>query len=188
VEEATLDLPIVVYLSLILIYRLAEYWAMNRTGSLKRGSRPEASALLIMVPYYLILIVPIIEYFWFDLYPTQMFMLLGTLFFLAAIIIRTKAHLDIGGSFSMYLQKNEKDNIVRRGLYTYIRHPLYLGNILLFIACTIFLQSTFSWIFAALGLAGVLRRIHVEERFLNEKVDNYEEYKSETWALIPGLY
>jgi protein-S-isoprenylcysteine O-methyltransferase Ste14 len=77
---------------------------------------------------------------------------------------------------------------VRNGLYAHIRHPLYLANILLFIACPLFLQSTFSWAIALLGLIGVLIRIRLEERFLQSTTERYEEYKSETWALIPGVY
>ncbi|MGD8622681.1 MAG: isoprenylcysteine carboxylmethyltransferase family protein [Anaerolineales bacterium] len=183
-----MNLHIAIYLSLVLLYRIAEYWAMNRTGSLMRPSRSEASALLISVPYYLILIGPVVEYFWFNLSPTLISMLLGGLFFLAAMIVRTKAHLDLGRAFSMYIEENEQHNIVRRGLYAHIRHPLYLGNILLFIACPLFLQSTFTWIITAIGVAGVLRRIRVEEQFLAEQTSNYKQYKSETWALLPGIY
>ncbi|MGD2057197.1 MAG: isoprenylcysteine carboxylmethyltransferase family protein [Anaerolineales bacterium] len=183
-----MDLSIIIYILLILVYRAAEYLAMSRSGSIDRRSKPEASALLIAVPYYAIIIGPMIEYFWFDLSPGIVFMLLGGFFLMGATVVRYKAHLDLGKAFSMYLEKYEDVGIVRNGLYAHIRHPLYFANILLFIACPLFLQSTFTWALTLLGLLGVLIRIRLEERFLQSRAKRYEEYKSETWALIPGLY
>lgn len=183
-----MDLVIIAYIFFILIYRVTEYLAMSRAGSIDRRSKPEATAFLIAVPYYAVLIGPMIEYFRFDRTPGIVFLVLGGLLFAGASVVRYRAHIDLGKAFSMYLEVDEGSGIVRNGLYAHIRHPLYLANILLFIACPLFLQSTFSWAFALLGLIGVLIRIRLEERFLQSTTKRYEQYISETWALIPGLY
>lgn len=183
-----MDLPIIIYIVFIMMYRFSEHWAMSRAGSLNRRAQREASALLIAVPYYIIMVGPMLEYFWFEIAPGLIFMISGALFFLGATLVRTRAHHDLGRAFSMYIEKDGESGIVRSGLYAYIRHPLYLANLLLFVACPLFLQSRFTWLVTILGLIGVLKRIRVEEQFLREQAEEYPEYESETWALIPGLY
>ncbi len=183
-----MNLPIIIYIVFIMIYRLAEHWAMGRAGSLNRRARPETSALLIAVPYYIIMVGAMIEYFWFEISPDLIFMISGGIFFLGATLIRAKAHIDLGTAFSMFIEKDAESGIVRSGLYAHIRHPLYLANILLFVACPLFLRSRFTWVVTFLGLLGVIIRIRVEEQFLREQAEEYQEYESETWALIPGLF
>ena len=74
------------------------------------------------------------------------------------------------------------------GLYAKIRHPLYLGNLLLFLACPAFLAGRLSWLAAVLAIAGLILRIHIEEKFLLGNTDGYQDYIQRTWALIPYLY
>jgi len=113
--------------------------------------------------------------------------MLGALFFAAATVVRAKARLDLRG-FSVSIEKREGQNLVETGLYKHIRHPLYLGNLFLFVACPLFLASRFSWILTATGAAGILVRIKLEERFLLENMDGYREYMAKTSALFPGLF
>jgi protein-S-isoprenylcysteine O-methyltransferase Ste14 len=82
----------------------------------------------------------------------------------------------------------EARRLVTDGLYTYIRHPLYLGE---FIAQTgIFLQFR-SW--PAAILLGTqfffqFRRMCWEESILGQAFFEYAEYRENSWRLIPGVY
>jgi len=102
--------------------------------------------------------------------------------------VRVKAHLDIGPSFSMAVEVPSGGGLSRQGLYSVIRHPLYLGNALLFIGCPMFMASRFSWAAAALGLAGIIIRIDLEERYLMERVEGYREYRRDIYKIIPYIY
>jgi len=64
---------------------------------------------------------------------------------------------------------------VETGLYKYIPHPHYLGNLFLLVACRLFLAARIPWVFTVLGVLALLAKIEVEERFLPEPVDEYNE-------------
>jgi protein-S-isoprenylcysteine O-methyltransferase Ste14 len=187
-EGNVTDAPLYAYLVLLAIYKLAEHLAMRKTGTLAHKPRWEWTMAAIIVPYYLVIVGPLLEYFYFRWEGGYLSWILGTVFYAAATFFRTKGHLDLQKGFSMAIEKIEEVRLVQTGLYRYIRHPLYLGNLCLFVACPLFLAARISWAFTVLGCAGVLVRIRVEERFLREHLEGYRAYIDKTWALIPGLY
>ncbi len=89
------------------------------------------------------------------------------------------ARLQLGSSFAVRAQAKE---LVTRGLYSKIRHPVYLFGllgILGLILCTDHVQ--WLWLFALLVLLQLLR-IRKEEKILQEKFgEAYVEYKRHTW-------
>jgi protein-S-isoprenylcysteine O-methyltransferase Ste14 len=176
------------YAACIVVYRVVESLAMRRAGSYARRPRRDWTMALIVVPYYLVLVGPLLEHLAFEWRPGPVNVALGGLCFAAAAFFRAKAHLDLGRGFSMAIERTEGAGLVDTGLYRTVRHPLYLGNVFLFIACPLFLAARLSYIVAGLGLIGVLIRIRIEEAFLMSEFEDYEAYAERTWALVPGLY
>jgi protein-S-isoprenylcysteine O-methyltransferase Ste14 len=184
-----MDTYLILYIGLVGIYRVSELIVMSKTGTVARKPVRDWTAWLIMVPYWLVIVTPPVEYL-MRAYrrPGLSALIIGGLFFLAATIIRVKAHLDLGGSFSMFLEQDEEQPLVTSGLYATIRHPLYLANLFLFVACPAFLAARWAWVLTLIGIVGVLVRIEMEERFLSDQVADYEAYRRVTWKLVPGLY
>ena len=180
--------PILVYAALFAFYRIVEYFIMHQSGTLKNVPGRDRSAYLIIIPYYLIVISPLIEYLCLNPLVGKLNMVLGGIFFLAATYIRAKAHLDLRGQFSMRLEKMNSSGFIQTGLYRHIRHPLYLGNLCLFIACPLFLSAFYSWVFTLIGVVGILVRIRIEEKFMIEMHEGYREYIKNTSALLPGIF
>ncbi|MBN1660541.1 MAG: isoprenylcysteine carboxylmethyltransferase family protein [Anaerolineae bacterium] len=176
------------YILLVLVYRLAESWAMARTGTLDRKPVADWTAALIMVPYWLVILGSAFEYITFQQPSTPLAALLGALFFAEAALVRVRAHLDLGEGFSIFLVEEGGQEIVTRGLYAHIRHPLYLANILLLIACPLFLSAQLAWIVTLLGIGGVAARINIKERVLLKEIPGYDEYKKRTARLIPKVW
>ncbi|HSJ56883.1 MAG TPA: isoprenylcysteine carboxylmethyltransferase family protein, partial [Anaerolineae bacterium] len=145
-------------------------------------------AWLIVVPYWLVILGSAFEYITFQQPPSWVAAVLGVLFFAEAALVRVRAHLDLGPGFSMFLEKGEGQQVVTHGLYAHVRHPLYLANILLFIACPLFLSVTFAWVATLLGIGGVVARINLEERFLLAEMPGYDEYQKHTARLIPRIW
>lgn len=75
------------------------------------------------------------------------------------------------------------------GLYSLCRHPLYLGNLIMYVAVLLFTKSV--WLAAFGGLALILyyeRIIATEEEFLSEKFgDVFRNWADRTPCLIPPL-
>ncbi|MGC1375008.1 MAG: isoprenylcysteine carboxylmethyltransferase family protein, partial [Anaerolineales bacterium] len=84
----------------------------------------------------------------------------------------------------------ERHEIVETGIYKIIRHPAYLGYLASLLGIGLALGN---WVglaaLAALPLAGILYRIHVEESALLRYFGPaYQAYASRTKRLLPGIW
>jgi protein-S-isoprenylcysteine O-methyltransferase Ste14 len=90
---------------------------------------------------------------------------------------------------SSRLQIVENQRLVTNGVYNYIRHPLYLGEINRNLGFAILLSSLYGLAVMFLGNIFLLFRIEIEERMLiDEFGDEYEEYRKRTNKLFPYIY
>lgn len=90
----------------------------------------------------------------------------------------------LGSSFSLLPQARV---LVTTGPYRYVRHPIYLGGLLITVG-EIWLR--FSPLVVALNLlfvAAQIVRLRYEEEILERTFPSYREYRARTSALIPGL-
>jgi methanethiol S-methyltransferase len=102
-------------------------------------------------------------------------------------VLQVKALVFMGVTQLFTAPEKSADNpLVVRGVYHWVRHPLYLGGLLV-----IWLVPTMTWNLLALNLgvtAYLLIGIWFEERkLLAEFGPAYTEYKQKTPALIPRL-
>jgi protein-S-isoprenylcysteine O-methyltransferase Ste14 len=77
-------------------------------------------------------------------------------------------------------------SLVHTGIYRFIRHPIYTGDIMLLLGLQLALNS---WL--VLGVLGlilvVVRQVLAEEQILSKSFANYSEYRKETKMFIPFL-
>ena len=76
--------------------------------------------------------------------------------------------------------------LVTTGIYRYIRHPIYTGDLLLLWGLELALNS---WLVLGIGipLAVVIRQALAEEGVLARAFPGYEEYRARTKRFIPFL-
>ncbi len=182
------DTFMIAYIIFIAIFGVAENIAMARAGSRLRFSGKDSSFLQVIIPFYLTLIAAPVEYIYSPHKPALGFCIAGGVLFMLGTIIRTKAHLDLGKAFSVTIQRQENQRLIKVGLYRTVRHPLYLAVLLIMIAAPLFLADILTWLVTCLGLAGILIRIRLEERYLQQEFPDYVEYIQNTWKLIPWIY
>lgn len=83
----------------------------------------------------------------------------------------------------------EEHRLITDGLFKYIRHPLYIGRILLSLGVGLFCSSIYGLILISIGLAFIIPRIQIEEKMLIDKFGYaYREYQKKTKKLIPYIY
>lgn len=77
--------------------------------------------------------------------------------------------------------------LVTRGLYGYIRHPIYAGDILLLIGLQLALNS---WLVLAAIIPAVVafRNVQAEERILVRAFPEYAEYCRRTRMFVPFVF
>jgi protein-S-isoprenylcysteine O-methyltransferase Ste14 len=87
------------------------------------------------------------------------------------------------------IQEDRGHQVITGGPYRYVRHPMYLGIILLFPCMTLFLGSW--WALVAAGLISVLMviRTALEDRTLQAELPGYAEYAQRVrYRLVPGMW
>jgi protein-S-isoprenylcysteine O-methyltransferase Ste14 len=106
-------------------------------------------------------------------------------------IISRRALLKAGFGIlsSSRLQIVEDQQLVTNGVYRYIRHPLYLGEICRNFGFAILLSSLYGLAVIFLGNIFLLFRIEIEEIMLIDEFGHkYEEYMKRTNKLFPYIF
>jgi protein-S-isoprenylcysteine O-methyltransferase Ste14 len=100
-----------------------------------------------------------------------------------AIAIYCLSHL--GRSFSIMPEARE---FVTSGLYRYLRHPLYLAEMIASTGAVMQFLSVWTALILAVQIAVQLRRMHNEEIVLTAVFPGYAEYQRRTVRVLPGIY
>ena len=84
----------------------------------------------------------------------------------------------------------ENHELIETGLYKYIRHPGYLGQLVIFLGISTSLSNWLSVLFMIFSvLIGYAYRITIEERFMKKQMgQKYIDYQKRTKRLIPLIY
>jgi protein-S-isoprenylcysteine O-methyltransferase Ste14 len=163
-----------------------------RLGSGERGNRDRMSIAFF-------LIVPFVGMFaWMYAIntrlvaanPTWLLWSLGIAAGLAGFAIRIAAKRMLGRFFTVRVQLQEGHELIDGGIYGLVRHPLYLGFVLEWVAPPLILGSPAGFLLTTLPiLVGVMQRIPQEEGLLLEGLgDKYRAYMARTKRLIPGVW
>jgi len=75
----------------------------------------------------------------------------------------------------------ESEKLIKRGIYSKIRHPMYSGFIIWIIGLPIFMNSLFTLASAIIWIPQILYWRITEERQMERKYKDYQEYKKKTW-------
>jgi protein-S-isoprenylcysteine O-methyltransferase Ste14 len=106
------------------------------------------------------------------------------------IFLRIYTKKLLGEFFDLNIKVQKNHVIVKEGIYAYVRHPMYLANIMIFLGVAGFFSSIIGVISALVLVVSVtVMRIRREEFYLKKKFKRkYEAYVDETYALIPFVW
>ncbi len=106
---------------------------------------------------------------------------------LASLIFVTTAVRTLGKQWSLQARVLEHHELIRRGPYRIVRHPIYTGMFGMLIASTLAHGHWLGLVIASLVYyLGTVMRIRSEEKLLREQFGSeYEEYAREVPAFIP---
>lgn len=87
------------------------------------------------------------------------------------------------------LQSDRQQNVVQRGPYHLVRHPMYSGLILLGVGVVLWLGSYAATILMIVPAVLIAVRAVLEERFLRRSLPGYDEYMRRTrFRLVPFVW
>jgi protein-S-isoprenylcysteine O-methyltransferase Ste14 len=95
----------------------------------------------------------------------------------------------LGRRFSGLVAIQPGHALVTGGIYSHIRHPSYVGLLVLSLGWALAFRSGVGVLLAALNIPPIVARIRSEEKLLRAHFgEEYEAYCARTWRLIPGVY
>jgi protein-S-isoprenylcysteine O-methyltransferase Ste14 len=118
------------------------------------------------------------------------FFAIGAVLVVLGLVIRITSIMTLRQFFTYSVAKVEGHQLIETGLYKNIRHPGYLGQLLIFLGLSISLSNWLSILLMMVPVAiGYLYRIKVEERFMVDQLGEiYLNYQKRTKRLIPLIY
>jgi len=157
-----------------------------------RAKEKEKQQVLIQVTFSLIfltaLIIPGLDrrFGWSDI-PIQAIILADVIFLLGYLIIFFVFKQN--SYASRIVEVNEHQKVVSTGLYSIVRHPMYVGVLVMFIPTPIALGSYLGLIPMAIMPLVIVLRILNEEKVLCRDLPGYKEYCKKTkYRLLPFIW
>lgn len=90
---------------------------------------------------------------------------------------------------SRVVEVSTEQKVISTGPYAIVRHPMYVGVLLLYLATPVALASYWALIPFVLFIGILIARIRSEERELSEKLPGYSEYCARVkYRLLPYLW
>lgn len=111
-------------------------------------------------------------------------------FLVVGVIVRWWSILTLGRYFTVDVAIQHSHEVVQGGPYRWLRHPSYTGALIAFTGVGLAFGDWFAVIVLLVPvMAAIMYRVRVEERALVDALGtNYEEYRTRTKRLIPGVY
>ena len=90
---------------------------------------------------------------------------------------------------SRIIEVQKEQKVIDTGIYSIIRHPMYISSLIMFTATSIVLGSYYGLIPMAFYFAGIILRIRNEENILRKGLPGYEEYMRKVkYRLVPLVW
>jgi len=114
----------------------------------------------------------------------------GILSYISGLIIRWISIMQLKQRFTVDVAINRHHLLETGGLYRYLRHPSYLGLLLIIIGLSLAMSSLISFIIVVVPVFLVLNyRIRIEEELLEREFgEKYCSYKASRKKMIPFVF
>jgi protein-S-isoprenylcysteine O-methyltransferase Ste14 len=107
----------------------------------------------------------------------------------AGLVLLAAWYLARGGMNAVFGTVRDKPEVIDKGVFRIVRHPIYLGAILFYLGATLITMSMASGAFLLVIIGFYIMIGKFEERILTEAFGNdYLEYKKKTGMLFPKLF
>ncbi|HXJ35208.1 MAG TPA: isoprenylcysteine carboxylmethyltransferase family protein [Candidatus Eisenbacteria bacterium] len=113
----------------------------------------------------------------------------GLALFAAGCVLRIVPMFVLGYRFSPLVAIQEGHTLVTDGVYRWVRHPSYLGGLIVLIGWVLVFRSALGFLLVPPFVGIAVWRMNDEERLLGAEFgDEYASYRRRTWRLVPWVY
>lgn len=116
---------------------------------------------------------------------TLFFGILADVIVMFGLVIAIWARSVLGANWSSRVVLKQNHELIQRGPYRFVRHPIYSGLLLMIFGTAVLAGRLGGFIALVISFFGLWLKLHQEEVLLGKHFPEYLEYKSRTKALIP---
>lgn len=169
------------------------YWeleAKNSAPAVKSESKASRSVHVVLTNLALLLIIVPIRSLSHRLLPDAMIVrVMGLAIEGFGLALAIWARRVLGRNWSGEITIKEDHELVRTGPYAVVRHPIYTALLAMYAGTAIVSGQVHGLLGLLVGIIAYLRKTWMEEaNLVNAFGKRYDEYREETWAIVPGLY
>ena len=187
-----MNIQIVIYFSLF--FFLSEIILMiakrsKKKKSKKRNDRRSLLLFWIVIPLSLTIGFLTANYLTWNSF-NKYLAIVGLIIFIIGIIVRWIAIIQLNKEFTVDVVITADHQLKTDGIYATIRHPSYLGLLLISVGLSMAMNSIISFLVITIPiLFAIIYRITIEENILiSEFGEKYIDYRKKTYKIIPKVY
>jgi len=142
-----------------------------------------AMAWLVIVP------LDAARFHWSPAFPIWLKTVGGLMLLPALYLIQRATMENTYLSTLVRIQDDRGHQVVSTGVYGFVRHPLYLGCLLMMLGAPLLVGSVAGLLISGLATVGLAARIQGEEQMLQTELKGYAEYERKVrYRLIPYVW
>jgi Putative protein-S-isoprenylcysteine methyltransferase len=103
------------------------------------------------------------------------------------LLIAIWARVTLGGNWSARVTLKQEHELIQRGPYRLVRHPIYSGLLLMIFGTAILAGQVGGFIALLICFGGFWVKLRQEEALLTKHLPGYSEYVRRTKALVPFI-
>jgi len=145
--------------------------------------------LAVALLWFVVLPLDAERFHWSPPFPLWL-KIVGAVALLPALYLIERATMDNTYLSTMVrIQSERKQHVISTGAYGFVRHPLYLGCLMMMLGAPLLAGSVYGLIISFVGSLLLVARIIGEEQMLVGELESYEQYKTRVrYRLIPGVW
>ncbi|MDR3586201.1 MAG: isoprenylcysteine carboxylmethyltransferase family protein [Desulfosporosinus sp.] len=185
-----MTLSIGIYLSKYDPALLAERSKMPGSDNQKGWDKYYQSfAYLSLIVWIIIMPLDAKRYAWSPYFPVWLKVVGGVALLPALYFLFQSVATNTFASTMVRIQTERKQHVISTGVYSFVRHPMYLGNLFMLVGAPLMLGSIYGLIIGLIAIFLMAVRIIGEERMLVDELEGYEDYKKKvSYRLIPFVW
>jgi protein-S-isoprenylcysteine O-methyltransferase Ste14 len=192
--DLTPDLYRLLLFSGLVLHKLV-WEVLKRTDTPSQANNAQPAGVfkrVVKTGKTLFLIFLVIQTLFLEIFPIsedpQMLILVGGIIYIAGLTIAITGRVQLGKNWANLedYQVLSGQHLVRNGIYRYIRHPIYTGDVLLILGLELALNSWLVLLVIPL-IVVVARQTLEEEKVLQKSFPEYAEYRKNSKMFIPFI-
>lgn len=176
---------VLLFLAAVNLQRVRE--TFQKRGTLPGEQRMQWSFRAFFILHTLIMLAALTEFLLWRKTLIVAWAATGVGLYLVSVVVRNVAIRTLGRYWSLHVEIRDQHQLVRTGIYNWVRHPAYLAIMLEVLSIPLTVNAWWTTLFAAVSYVPLLMlRLRVEERALVEKFGgDYRRYQAEVGVLLP---